>query len=302
MLRPREIRVKHPSGPRRCLRRSVILCRASPTWLALLVPFLLIVARGQTANAVAQVVGADVTLSTNYVWRGLTRASVPVLQPDLYLSMSGSGSYVTGGVWMSLETRSGASDVSDTGAGNGGLGEVNLWLEYSSTSRRADYAVGVTGYLFRDDPGVSRGSEYNTFELYGRAWWDLVVVIPRLAFWYDIVAVEGAYFETSVDVRLPVLPVASLYVGTLAGWSLGQAVNESDPTQLGYFKENGLTHVDLSTWASFWISRSIYLVPILHVQFNQDPFTRITNGSQTSDSVTVWFALTASWLRPLGSD
>jgi hypothetical protein len=251
---------------------------------------------------VAQVVGADVTLSTNYVWRGLTRASVPVLQPDLYLSMSGSGSYVTGGVWMSLETRSGASDVSDTGAGNGGLGEVNLWLEYSSTSRRADYAVGVTGYLFRDNPGVSRGSEYNTFELYGRAWWDLVVVIPRLAFWYDIVAVEGAYFETSVDVRLPVLPVASLYVGTLAGWSLGQAVNESDPTQLGYFKENGLTHVDLSTWASFWISRSIYLVPILHVQFNQDPFTRITNGSQTSDSVTVWFALTASWLRPLGSD
>ncbi|NIN71883.1 MAG: hypothetical protein GTO46_08135, partial [Gemmatimonadetes bacterium] len=162
------------------------------------------------------VVGADVTYANRYIWRGATRASIPVFQPDIYLAYRHADSYLTLGGWWSFETRSGEDEMSDTGPGVGGLGESNYWIELSSRVGPLDFGVGFTSYLFDDDVPGGRDSSWNTSELYATLWWETTALIPKVSLWYDIDAIEGAYVETSIDLRVPILPVAYMYIGALA--------------------------------------------------------------------------------------
>lgn len=250
--------------------------------------------------AAAQIVaGADVTYVNRYVWRGVTRASVPVFQPDLYLAYRHGDSFVTVGGWWSLETRSGEDEISDTGPGQGGLGESDYWVELSTRAGPVDLAVGFTTYLFDDDALGGRDSSWDTSELYATLWWETTALIPKLKIWYDLDAIEGAYIETSVDVRVPILPVAYMYLGALAGWSAGQAVSESAPSQPAYFEKDGLTHVDISAWASFRVGRGFSLAPELHVQINGDAATKRTLADDSAGA-KVWFEIAASWAYDSG--
>jgi hypothetical protein len=250
--------------------------------------------------AAAQIVaGADVTYANRYVWRGVTRASVPVFQPDLYLAYRHAVSFLTVGGWWSFETRSGEDEISDTGPGVGGLGESDYWIELSTRAGPLDLAVGFTRYLFDDDVPGGRDSSWNTSELYATLWWETTALIPKVKLWYDIDAIEGAYVETSIDLRLPILPIAYMYIGALAGWSAGQAVRESAPSQPAYFEKDGLTHVDISTWASFQVGRGLSLAPELHIQINEDAATKRTPADDSA-GVKVWFEIALSWAHDFG--
>jgi hypothetical protein len=245
------------------------------------------------------VAGTDVTYANRYIWRGVTRASVPVFQPDIYVAYRHRNSFVTVGGWWSFETRSGANEISDTGPEVGGLGESNYWVELSTRTGPLDLAVGFTSYLFEDDVPGGRDSSWNTSELYATLWWETTALIPKVKFWYDIDAIEGAYIETSIDLRVPILPVAYLYIGALAGWSAGQAVQEAAPSQPVHFEQDGLTHVDISAWASFRLGRSLSLAPELHVQINEDPATKRTLADDSA-GVKTWFEIAVSWAAEFG--
>ncbi len=128
----------------------------------------------------------------------------------------------------------------------------------------------------------------------------MAALIPKLALWYDVDASEGAYIETGLDLRVPILPVANIYLGALAGWSAGQGVNGSEPSQLAHFQTDGLTHLDLSAAASFWVWKGFSLAPALHVQFGEDAATQRTGADDSAD-LKVWFALALSWAHELGA-
>src|SRR5712691_4037331 len=95
--------------------------------LRLFVAAALLPALGLPSPAYAQVyLGLDATLSSPYVWRGLTRANGWVVQPEAFVSLKAGGGFLSGGVWASYELASaGPNDLSDLGTGGAGLAELN---------------------------------------------------------------------------------------------------------------------------------------------------------------------------------
>lgn len=248
-------------------------------------------------------VGADATYSNRYVWRGLTRTSHKVIQPGTFVSVATGQSFMTLGAWASVEPlTSRAGQLSDTGVDEWGWGEFNYWLEYQRGFGLLDAAIGWTGYVFDNEAAAGgRTSDFNTGEVYGRLHLRTRPVSGKLAVWYDVDNVDGAYVETSADLQIPFVPVASLYVTGLAGWSLGQEVSGANPTT-GYFADDGLTHVDLSAWTSFRIGHGLSIASALHVQLNRDASTKLTSAdpADSDRSSKVWFSLALSWVHSLG--
>jgi hypothetical protein len=208
------------------------------------------------------------------------------------------------GTWASVEPyRAEEDDLSDTGLGERGIGEIDAWVEGEYASGLLDVGVGWIAYFFQDDPGLGgRDNQHNTSEIYGRCQLSSVPLVPKLEAWYDLDYVKGAYLEGSLDLRVPLLPlrlgpVRSVHFTALAGWSAGQEVNESDATEGAYFAEAGLTHIDLSAWSSFVVADDWSVAPVLHFQINDDVATKRINGdplSQGSDTKW-WFAIYVSW-------
>src|SRR5256885_13528373 len=87
--------------------------------LRLCVAAALLPALGLPSRACAQVyLGLDATLSSPYVWRGVTRANGWVVQPEGFISLKAGGGFLSGGVWASYELGSaGPNDLSDLGTG-----------------------------------------------------------------------------------------------------------------------------------------------------------------------------------------
>ncbi len=260
------------------------------------------------AQVAAQIrLGADATYSTRYVWRGITRTSQPVLQSQAHVAVRKDHTYWTVGAWASLEPfRADATDLSDTGTDRRGLGEFNYWAEFARSSGRLEYAVGWTGYLFDNEEGRSR--DFNSSEIYGRLWLTYLPFIAKTAVWYDADRVKGAYLETRLDLRLPLLPLRlgplrTLYLTGLAGWSLGQELNDSGAVDRANFAESGLTHLDFSLWSSFLVAPGWSIAPALHLQVNRDEFTRRT-GADPSDldkNTKLWLMLHVSWSHEVGA-
>lgn len=256
------------------------------------------------AESHAQVVaGTDIEFATDYIWRGISRTTDPVIQPGVYVGISRSDSYMAAGGWASIEPFGADSlDLSDTGLGRSGIGEINLWAEGSSKIGKVDVGVGWLGYFFRDSVGEGgRDSRHNANELYARLQMTAGPLTPKLVAWYDLDYTHGAYLEGSLDLRVPLLPLRlaalrSLHLTALAGWSLGQEVNESKPSQGTHFNEAGLTHVDLSAWSSFVVVKDWSVAAAFHFQINADSATKRTDGEPEAESDTkIWFGITASW-------
>jgi hypothetical protein len=203
-------------------------------------------ARAQTKA----VLGADAFIRSGHVWRGTTRSAAWSLQPDVYLSATSPALLASVGWWSNIEIGAGdPANPADVGLGRSWFGQNDLWLEISATAGPARLVGGVARYLFAGGAYGQASDAVNTTELYAAAWTNAGPTVPRLALWYDVDRVSGAYLETSVDVRVPTLPskdpVLGLYLSALAGWCAGQEVNPREPDQAAYFAASGLTHIDL---------------------------------------------------------
>jgi len=199
----------------------------------------------------------------------------------------------TVGWWSTIELGSpDPLNPADSGLGSTWFGQNDLWLQLARRFGPTNVATGITRYLYVADSFGQSADAVNTTELYANVWRSAGPVVPRLSVWFDVDRVRGVYAETEVDLRVPVLPsydpIVSVYLGALAGWSLGQEVNGEKPEQAAYFAESGLTHVDLSLTAQGGHDRS-YLTLELHCVLARDGGAR-TIGSDESGSLW-WFGL-----------
>ena len=72
--------------------------------LRLFVAAALLPALGLPSPACAQgYLGLDATLSSPYVWRGVTRANGWVAQPEGFVSVKAGGGFLAAGAWASYE-------------------------------------------------------------------------------------------------------------------------------------------------------------------------------------------------------
>lgn len=266
-----------------------------PSALALTLTFGL---AAEVAPAAAQAtVGADLGVFSAYVWRGVSLTNKPVAQPNVYLTVPAGNASVTFGGWASVDVGT-YDDPNDDFSQSGGVSSLNLaefdpWAEVSVPVGRVTVAGGVVGYVFPNDPPAAATEDVNTWEVYGKLGLD-APLSPKLAVYYDVSKVSGAYLEGSLAHAVP-LGSTSLNLGLLAGLSAGQAESAED---LNNFAENGFTHLDIS--AGVPIAAGIFsITPVVHFLVNGDQATKLTSPTDESD-VKLWGGLTLSWSRALG--
>lgn len=268
------------------VRRAGAVC-----WLAL------VAAAAGAVPAVAQAtIGADVALLSAYVWRGLTYSSKPVIQPDLWLSVSG----LTLGGWANIEPAryDGANDVSEGGGVGSGVREFDAWLEYGRTTGNVTWKAGWIIYVFdMNDAGFTK--EFDTHEFYGQLSVGGFPVTPTLYASYDVNKVKGAYLQPSLSYGWQASPKLTINFTSLAGISAGQGASLTD---VNNFAENGLVHMDFAASTSL-AAGPVSIAPAFHVQWCRDPFTKITGAlvKNHDHDVKVWGGVTLSWSRALGS-
>ena len=254
-------------------------------------------ASARTARAQATV-GADLGLFSAYVWRGISVTNRPVGQPNAYVAFPAAGTTVTVGGWASVDL--GRYDDRDDFSQSGGVSGFNLaefdpWAEVSVPAGKATITGGVIGYVFPNDFGATK--DFNTWEVYGKVGLS-VPLSPRIAVYYDIDKVNGAYLEGSVAHTVPVGSV-SLALGALGGLSAGQA-DAGNADELNNFAGNGFTHLDL--FAGVPLTAGIFaIVPSLHFVVNADENTRRTSPADESD-LKIWGGVSIGWSNAVGAE
>jgi len=259
-----------------------------------------------TPAAAQATIGADVGLFSDYVWRGITYTNKFVIQPDAYITFpTGPASFTAGG-WFNIEPGKydGASDISESGGESSfDVAEFDWWGEFNYPYQKANFTLGATGYYFPNDVGFTK--VFNTIELYGKVALS-VPLSPKLAAWYDVDKVKGAYFEGSISHTIqPKDEKFSVVLGALAGLNAGQGINDSKPNEGFNFVDNGFTHLDLSAAVPF-SAGPVSISPVVHVVITGDENTKFTKfnattGELNSKDVKVWFGGTISWSKALGA-
>jgi hypothetical protein len=256
------------------------------------------------APAAAQTVGADLGLFSSYVWRGLSLTNKPVAQPDLYLTFPAGKASVTLGGWANIDLGKydGTNDISESGGLSAfNFAEFDPWAEISfPVGEKTTLTGGATAYIYPNDAGLT--SDFNTVEIYAKAAF-ATVLSPKLAVWYDVDKVKGAYFEGSISHSLPLGEKNSLSLGALAGFNAGQDAdfdaNGIPRADFFNFADNGFTHLDLS--AGLPLTAGVFsITPAFHVVVNGDDFTKVTSLNKTHD-VKFWGGATISWSKSYGA-
>ena len=265
----------------------------------------LLPALGLPSSASAQVyLGLDATLSSPYVWRGVTRANGWVVQPEGFVSLRAGGGFLSGGAWASYELGSaGPNDLSDLGTGGAGLAELNYWGQATWSLGLVQAALGGIRYTFRGTaPSAGRTRADNTTELYVELRGTSKYVVPGVALWLDVDRVRGAYVEGSVTVPVLANPLAKPFVALITRATVGYTVGQEG----AYFARAGVTHVDFAASSDLTL-RPLRVPTVLrlegHVQFSTDDATRPTSArpSEARRSGKLWAALALRFFPPIVS-
>jgi hypothetical protein len=252
-----------------------------------------------TTPAAAQTVGADLALFSSYVWRGLSLTNKPVAEPDVYVTIPAGKASVTLGGWANIDLGKyddPNNDISESGGTSAfNFAEFDPWAEVSfPVGPKTTLTAGATAYIYPNNAGLTKDA--NTVEIYGKAAFD-VPLSPKLAVWYDVDKIKGAYFEGSISHTIPASEKVSVVLGALAGLSAGQGQPDSGDDSFN-FADDGFTHLDLS--AGVPLTAGIFsFTPALHVVINGDDFTKITSPTKTKD-VKLWGGVTISWSKDYG--
>src|SRR5437879_2997769 len=238
--------------------------------------------------------GLDATLSSPYVWRGVTRANGWSAQPEGFVSVKAGGGFLSAGAWASYELGdAGPNDLSDLGAGHAGLAELDYWGQANWSLGLIQASLGGIRYTFRGTaPAAGRTRADNTTELYLDLRGTSKYIVPGVALWLDVDRVRGAYVEGSATVPLLANPLAAPFIALITRAAVGYTLGQEG----AYFTRAGITHVDLA------LSGDVTLHPLRvptvlrlegHVQFSTDDATRPTSASPSDArrSAKLWAAL-----------
>jgi hypothetical protein len=254
----------------------------------------------------AQVVlGADITFATRSVWRGLVRASDPVLQPSAYAALRVGSGFLTAGAWADYEFgNTEPGDHSFAGVGRSGFGAVEGWVEYAARHAVFDWRAGYVHSRFRNDERVAGiPADLETGEVYAGVRSRFLPVALALTAWQDIDALKGTYVEVDAAYPLPTNPlgtiVGSIFVGGRMGLSRGLDRDGDDASRPWYFDNSGLTHAELYAEWGFdvpfkWLPVDLFVSA--HHEFAIDDATRRTGPALDSETRRRfwWFEVAAS--------
>ena len=238
--------------------------------------------------------GLDATLSSPYVWRGVTRANGWTAQPEGFLSAKAGGGFLSAGAWASYELgHAGPNELSDLGVGQAGLAELDYWGQANWSLGLFQASLGGIRYTFRGAaPTAGRTRADNTTELYMDLRATSKYIVPDVGLWLDVDRVRGAYIETSITVPVLANPLAAPFIALITHAAVGYTLGQEG----AYFTRAGITHVDLS--ASGDVTLHPLRVPTVvrlegHVQFSADDATRLSSASPSDArrSAKLWAAL-----------
>jgi len=251
--------------------------------------------------------GADVQSASRYMWRGITRSQVWVLQPALSGTMPLARCRerpepcwsVSSGAWANAQMEGAWPDeLGDLAVRKRGFSEVDLWAEGAVRSEGLEVAAGGVRYLYpASDPGALWTQAGNTTELYARVrlprfpW-----VKPSVVAWLDVDHVKGAYVEASVIGGLKLVPMlveTNLDVGATAGVNLGQERNLALP-QLIRSKRLGLTYLELVLGPSGRVGPFRFTLD-LHSQWGFDDLTRLASRTGDATRFFTWFTASVGY-------
>jgi hypothetical protein len=256
-------------------------------------------ALGAPAAARGQVVlTTDAGAFNAYVWRGVTLTNQVVIQPDAYLTIPAGGGSAVVGVWGSIDAGRYDDPVNDLSEGGGTSGfnatEINLWAEYGhSLGSKLTGTLGSVWYLFPNESGLTNDVN-RTVEVYGKL--QLAAPLsPKLAAWYDVDKVDGLYLEGSLSQTVAGIKGFPVTFGALAGFSVSQGINDSDPTEIANFADNTLTHVDLAATGALSVG-PVTVSPTVHLLILNDDFARITKPAVSKDA-KAWAGVSLSWSK-----
>lgn len=247
------------------------------------------------------VLTSDAGAFNAYVWRGVTLTNKFVLQPDAYLTIPAGGGSLVFGAWGNIDAGQYDDPANDISEGGGTSGfnatEVDIWSEYARPLMpNLSGTLGAILYLFPNDAGLT--NEVNrTFELYGKLQLTELPLAPKFAAWYDVGKVDGLYLEGSLAQAVTPVRGFPVTLGALAGFSVGQGVNENDPSELANFAKNTFTHADLSATGAF-SAGPVTISPTVHLLVLNDGFTEITKPGVTKD-MKAWAGVTLTWSKAL---
>lgn len=280
----------------RTARRIALAVLAAPAILAA------VAATPTTTHAQASVV-ANATAVSAYVWRGVTFASVPGFQADLGLLAPLVGGSLSIGVWTSGELTNASSGRAITMVpsrlGAPTFTTIAPWADFTRSVGRVAATAGAMVYVYPEVTGFA--ADYNTTELYAK----LAITAPlspRLAVYYDVDKIRGAYLEGSVAQGVPLGPIAAavpgaaLSLGATAGVSAGQGEQAG---QTAYFAREGLAFTDLAATASVPFG-PVGLSTAAHLTLGHDPLARLVDATGGERSAKAWVTVTATYLLSFG--
>jgi hypothetical protein len=105
---------------------------------------------GAAPAAAQTTLGADASVFSSYVWRGLSLTNKPVLQPDLYVTFPAGKASVTVGGWANIDLGK-YDDPEDDISESGGLSSFNFaefdpWAEVSfPVGEKTTLTGGISG-------------------------------------------------------------------------------------------------------------------------------------------------------------
>ena len=145
--------------------------------------------------------------------------------------------------------------------------------------QKTTLTAGATAYIY-PERRRARPQDANTVEIYGKAAFD-VPLSPKLAVWYDVDKIKGAYFEGSISHTLPREREGLGGARRARGVQRrpGHPGRPDTRSESFNFADNGFTHLDLRPACR---SRAgvFSITPALHVVINGDDVTKFTSPDQ----------------------
>lgn len=144
--------------------------------------------------------GADISVMSKYIWRGIALNSDPVLQPSATIGYDG----FTFGVWTNM-------DLTDVNNDRAEFNEVDYSLDYTLDFPLLSVFAGIARY----DYSIA-GWEPTTEAYLGVE--SGFPGSPSLTVYQDVDKSDGTYLELGAGQSFPVVPFASLDLSAMLGW------------------------------------------------------------------------------------
>lgn len=203
------------------------------------------VAAGASAEEAARPsVGADISVISKYVWRGLILTDDPVLQPSLTVEYKGLGL----NVWAN-------TDLTDVNGTPGETNELDYTLDYTFSVKKVTLGVGVIQYTFPHTDFEP------TTELYGTAALD-VLLAPTVKIYWDVDEVGGVYGTVGIGHSFPLREVKGITPSLDLSGSLGYATSGWNEGYYGV-KSSGLVDLLLTVGLPIPIDGHLSVTPYI---------------------------------------